>query len=89
MENFWSLFKRGINGTYISVMPWHLFRYVDEQVFRYNHRKDGDRKLTDSDRFAAAMSQVLGRRLTYSDLTGKSQSPHHETTGTGEAAVPF
>jgi hypothetical protein len=89
MENFWSLLKRSLRGTYVAVEPFHLSRYVDEQVFRYNHRKDGARKLTDSDRFAAVMTQVLGRRLTYSDLTGKSQSPHHATTGTGEAAVPF
>src|SRR6478752_3017857 len=40
MENFWSLLKRGLNGTYVSVEPFHLFRYVDEQCFRYNHRKD-------------------------------------------------
>lgn len=63
MENFWSLLKRGINGTYISVMPWHLFRYVDEQVFRFN-----ERSLTDSQRFIEVMSRVVGRRLTYADL---------------------
>jgi hypothetical protein len=54
----------------------------DEQVLRFNNRKDGERKITDSERFAAAMSGLAGRRLTYSDLTGKSDSPHHETTGT-------
>jgi transposase-like protein len=85
MENFWALLKRSLRGTYIAVEPFHLSRYVDEQVFRYNHRKDGARKLTDSDRFTAAMSQVLGCRLTYADLTGKSDSPHHAPTGTGEA----
>jgi transposase-like protein len=84
MENFWSLLKRSLRGTYVAVEPFHLARYVDEQVFRYNHRKDGDRKLNDADRFAAVMSQVLGRRLTYSDLTGKSESPHHTPTGTGQ-----
>ncbi len=86
MENFWSLLKRSLKGTYVAVEPFHLSRYVDEQAFRYNHRKDGDRKLTDADRFAAVMSQVLGHRLTYADLTGKSDSPHHETTGTGQTA---
>ena len=89
MENFWSLLKRSLRGTYVAVEPFHLSRYVDEQVFRYNHRKDGDRKLNDSDRFAAVMAQVLGHRLTYSDLTGKSDSPHHAPTGAGETAVPF
>jgi transposase-like protein len=89
MENFWSLLKRGLKGTYVAVEPFHLARYVDEQVFRYNHRKDGDRKLNDADRFAAVMSEVLGRRLTYSDLTGKSESPHHAPTGAGETPIPF
>jgi len=89
MENFWSLFKRGLNGTYVAVEPFHLSRYVDEQVFRYNHRKDENRlPLKDADRFRLAISQVVGKRLTYSDLTGKSDSPHHDTTGTG-TEVPF
>jgi transposase-like protein len=89
MENFWSLLKRSLRGTYVAVEPFHLSRYVDEQVFRFNHRKDGLRKLNDSDRFAAVMANVLGRRLTYSDLTGKSDSPHHAPTGAGEMQVPF
>ena len=89
MENFWSLLKRSLRGTYVAVEPFHLSRYVDEQVFRYNHRKDGNRKLNDSDRFAAVMAQVLGRRLTYAELTGKDQSPRHETTGAGPAEMPF
>ncbi len=89
MENFWSLLKRSLRGTYVAVEPFHLSRYVDEQVFRYNNRKDGDRKLNDRDRFTAVMSQVLGHRLTYSDLTGKSDSPHHAATGTRETQVPF
>jgi transposase-like protein len=88
MENFWSLLKRSLRGTYVAVEPFHLSRYVDEQVFRYNHRKDGDRKMTDAERFSAVMSQVLGRRLTYSDLTGKSDSPHHAETGAG-TPIPF
>ena len=66
MENFWSLLKRGINGTYVSVEPYHLFRYVDEQAFRFNNRQD----MNDSDRFVAVMKQVVGRRLTYSELIG-------------------
>ncbi len=71
LENFWSLLKRGINGTYISVEPFHLFRYLDEQTFRYNNRATKDNPLNDADRFLAAMIQVTGRRLTYAELTGK------------------
>ncbi len=66
MENFWSLVKRQLNGTYISVEPFHLFRYLDEQAFRYNGRK-----LTDAERFAIVCTQVTGRRLTWNRLTGK------------------
>jgi hypothetical protein len=71
IENFWSLLKRGLNGTYISVEPFHLFRYIDEQAFRYNNRKTKDNPLDDSDRFMLAMSQIAGKRLTYAELTGK------------------
>jgi transposase-like protein len=86
LENFWSLLKRGISGTYVSVEPFHLFRYLDEQTFRYNTRKD----MNDSQRFELAMSQVFGKRLTYAELTGKgTDSLHHETTGTRETQVPF
>jgi transposase-like protein len=85
IENFWALLKRTLRGTYVSVEPFHLSRYVDEQVFRFNHRKDGDRKITDSERMAALMSRVCGKRLTYADLTSKSQSPHHETARTWQA----
>jgi transposase-like protein len=67
LENFWSLLKRGIGGTYISVEPFHLFRYVDEQAFRYNNRKDMD----DSDRFDFAVRQIVGKRLTWAEVTGK------------------
>jgi hypothetical protein len=67
LENFWSLLKRGLGGTYVSVEPFHLFRYVDEQAFRYNHRKAEN----DGERFVAAMKQIVGRRLTYKELTGK------------------
>ena len=84
MENFWSLLKRGLKGTYVCVEPFHLSRYVDEQVFRFNHRKREDNsKMTDGERFAQAMRQIVGRRLTYGDLTGKSEAPHHATTETG------
>jgi hypothetical protein len=71
IENFWSLLKRGLGGTYIAVEPFHLHRYVDEQVFRYNHRKDGAAKLSDGDRFRALLSQVAGKRLTWAEVTGK------------------
>jgi transposase-like protein len=70
LENFWSLLKRGINGTYISVEPFHLFRYLDEQAFRYNNRKDVD----DAGRFDLAVQQIVGKRLTYSALTGKNDN---------------
>ena len=65
MENFWSLLKRGLNGTYVSVEPFHLFRYVDEQVFRFNNRKDGNRKMSDKERFDIAVSRIVGKRLTF------------------------
>jgi transposase-like protein len=74
IENFWSLLKRGLNGTYVSVEPFHLFRYIDEQAFRYNNRATKDNPLTDSDRFTLALSQVAGKRLTYQELTGKTGS---------------
>ncbi|MBM3813261.1 MAG: IS1595 family transposase [Acidimicrobiia bacterium] len=67
MENFWSLLKRGLHGTYISVEPFHLFRYVDEQAFRFNNRREMD----DSDRFSLAVSQIVGKRLTWEQVTGK------------------
>lgn len=73
MENYWSLFKRGINGTYVSVEPFHLFRYLDEQEFRYNHRGNKFNPVTDSDRFDIAVRQIVGKRVTYAELTGKTQ----------------
>jgi hypothetical protein len=74
IENFWSLLKRGLNGTYVAVEPFHLFRYVDEQVFRFNNRKDAaGNKLNDADRFNLALSQVAGKRLTFAEVTGKAQ----------------
>lgn len=69
MENFWSLLKRGIGGTYISIEPFHLFRYLDEQSFRYNNRKD----IGDAGRFAKAISQIVGKRVTFSALTGNAE----------------
>jgi transposase-like protein len=71
MENFWSLFKRQLGGTHVSVEPFHLFRYLDEEMFRYNYRKDGERKLSNSDRFNLILSQIAGKRLTYKEVTGK------------------
>jgi transposase-like protein len=71
IENFWSLLKRGLNGTYIAVEPFHLDRYVAEQVFRYNNRATKDNPLNDGDRFMLAVSQISGKRLTYAELTGK------------------
>ena len=67
LENFWSLVKRALKGTYVSVEPFHLFRYLDEEAFRYNYRRD----MNDSDRFNLALSQIVGKRLTYKQLTGK------------------
>lgn len=69
LENFWSLFKRGINGTYVSVEPFHLFRYLDEQTFRYNHCKG----MKDADRFGLAVSQIVGKRIQFDQLTGKAE----------------
>jgi transposase-like protein len=77
MENFWSLLKRGLKGTYISVEPFHLFRYVDEQVFRYNNRKD----MTDAERFELLCTKITGKRLTYDELIAK------EAKERGEVAV--
>jgi transposase-like protein len=72
LENYWSLLKRGISGTYVSVEPFHLSRYLDEQAYRYNQRKDEYGKpLTDFDRLKLACSQIVGKRLTWNQLTGK------------------
>src|SRR5208283_4701593 len=73
LENFWSLFKRGINGTYVSVEPFHLFRYLDEQEFRYNNRATPDNPMNDYDRFKLALSRITGKRLTFEHLTGKDR----------------
>jgi len=71
MENFWSLLKRGLKGTYVAVEPFHLERYVDEQVFRYNNRATKNNPLNDADRFSLLCSQIVGKRLTYAELTAK------------------
>jgi transposase-like protein len=71
IENFWSLLKRGLNGTYVAVEPFHMDAYLDEQMFRFNNRATKDNPLDDGDRFMLAVSQISGRRLTYAELTGK------------------
>ena len=70
IENF-LVFTQRTKGTYVAVEPFHLFRYVDEQAFRFNNRKDGDRKIADTEHFDIAMSQIVGKRLTFAELTGK------------------
>ncbi len=72
MENFWSNLKRGLKGTCISVEPFHLFRYVDEAAYRYNNRD-----LDDLQRFTFGMRHIVGRRLTYEQLTGKREDVVH------------
>jgi hypothetical protein len=76
MENFWSLLKRGLHGTYVSVEPYHLFRYMDEQAFRYNYRRDMD----DFDRFKLAASKIVGKRLTWNDVTGRTRTVKRQLT---------
>jgi len=66
LENFWSLLKRAIKGTYVSVEPFHLFRYLDEQSFRYN-----ERKATDAERFGKVLKCIGGKRLTWDLLTAQ------------------
>ena len=68
MENIWSLLKRCINGTWVSVEPFYLFRYLDEQAYRYNERRGKD-----GDRFFRAINNILGKRLTYKELKRKVQ----------------
>ena len=73
LENFWSLFKRNLRGTYVAVEPFHLDRYLDEQVFRYNNRggKKKENRVTDLERFERALSLIANKRLTYAEVTGK------------------
>jgi transposase-like protein len=68
LENFWSLLKRGIRGTYVNVEPFHLFRYLDEQAFRFNERKDNDQG-----RFIKAVAGYIGKGLRYSRLIGQTE----------------
>jgi transposase-like protein len=68
IENFWSLLKRMLRGTYVAVEPFHLDRYLDEQVFRFNNC---GKKMNDAKRFEKVLSQVAGKRLTYAEVTGK------------------
>ncbi len=83
LENFWSLLKRGIRGTYVNVEPFHLFRYLDEQAFRFNERKDNDQG-----RFIKAVAGYIGKGLRYSKLIGQKDggSLPPETTGTWQTA---
>ena len=68
-ENFWALLKRAIGGTYVSVEPFHLFRYLDEESFRFNQRH-----ATDAARFTQALAAIIGKRLTYAELIGHSEA---------------
>ena len=69
IESVWAVLKRGLHGTYVSVEPFHLFRYLDEQTFRFNNRK-----LTDGERFSLAVHGIVGKRLTFDQLTGKTEA---------------
>ena len=82
LENFWALLKRSIRGTYVNVEPFHLFRYLDEQAFRFNERKDDDKG-----RFLKAIASFAGKRLMYSKLIGQgSDGLPPQTAGTWQAA---
>jgi transposase-like protein len=74
IENFWSLLKRALKGTYVSVEPFHLFRYLDEQSFRYNFR-DGN----DQERFLESLTMIGDRHITYKQLTGKVEGQSSES----------
>ncbi|MGD0468342.1 MAG: IS1595 family transposase [Terriglobales bacterium] len=79
LENFWSLMKRNLAGTYVAVEPFHLDRYIDEQVFRYNNRGSKEHPMDDFARFDLALRNLVGKKLTYKELTGKE----------GETKAPF
>ena len=83
LENFWSLLKRAIRGTYVSVEPFHLFRYLDEQAFRFNEREN-----TDSGRFLRGIVGIIGKRLQYSKLIGQDGNPDftRKASGTWQTA---
>jgi transposase-like protein len=74
MENFWSLLKRCIKGTHVSIDPQHLYRYVDSEAFRFNNRK-----LNDGERFVLAVHGIIGKRLTYKELIGDNPECPPET----------
>jgi transposase-like protein len=74
VENFWCLLKRAIKGTYVSVEPYHLFRYLDEQTFRFNSRHGND-----SERFQKVVERISGKRLTYAELIGKNPASNSTT----------
>jgi transposase-like protein len=71
VENFWALLRRTLGGTYVSVEPMHLQAYIHEQIYRFNLRSRKDEKITNADRFALALSNIGGQRLTWKELTGK------------------
>ena len=73
LENFWSLTKRNLLGTYVAVEPFHLDRYLDEMMFRFNNRQNK----TAHQRFNKVLSQVAGKRLTHADLTGTGSATSH------------
>ena len=81
LENFWSLLKRSIKGTYVSVEPFHLFRYLDEQVYKFNNRQG-----TDADRFVGLARSIVGRRVTFSELTGSLLCQRKTREGRGQRA---
>lgn len=74
IENFWSLLKRSLKGTYVSVEAFHLFRYLDEQTFRFNEREEND-----ATRFLKAVAGMIGKGITYAKLTGESETPEGAT----------
>jgi hypothetical protein len=71
IENFWSLVKRMLRGTYVAVEPFHLDRYLDEQIFRFDNRGSKEQPVSDGERFELLLSQIAGKRLTYAEVTGK------------------
>jgi transposase-like protein len=75
IENFWSLLKRTLRGTYVAVEPFHLDRYITETMFRYNNRGHHKQPIGDGDRFKMLLSQVIGKHITYDELTGKENLP--------------
>lgn len=82
IENFWSLLKRTLEGTYVACEPFHLFRYLDEQTFRFNNRKT-----TDGVRFIRVLESITGKRLTYRELIGETEGAGSSTTDGGAASV--